>query len=271
MKKIGINIMQCAEMDEVEQIKLFKKVGFDAFFSCYGRENTAALRKTADEIGIIYQSIHAPFYRMNHMWELSPETESTKQELLDCVEECSIYNVPIMVTHPYIGFDKNTPTELGIENFKEVVDFAKEKGIKVAFENVEGEAYLQALMDEFCDYDNVGFCWDSGHEMCYNRHKDMLKIYGDRLFATHINDNLGVSGEEITFHDDLHLIPFDGIKDWQDAMERLLDSKKIDVFTLELKFTKGVDHKAGTDYCSMQYEDYLNKVYQTAQKLLNKK
>lgn len=42
------------------------------------------------------------------------------------------------------------------------------------------------------DLDNVGFCLDAGHEMCYNHSADMLSLYGDRLIATHINDNLGI-------------------------------------------------------------------------------
>ena len=83
---------------------------------------------------------------------------------------------------------------------------AKERGVKVAFENTEGEEYLEALMDNFKDDDTVGFCWDTGHEMCYNHSQDMLAKYGDRLIATHINDNLGISDYDgkITWLDDLH-------------------------------------------------------------------
>lgn len=45
----------------------------------------------------------------------------------------------------------------------------------------------------------------------------MLDKYGDRLIATHLNDNLGVSDFDgkVTWTDDLHLLPFDGIIDWR--------------------------------------------------------
>lgn len=42
--------------------------------------------------------------------------------------------------------------------------------------NVGGEAYLEESMSELRNYDNVGFCLDTGHEMCYNRGKDMLAL-----------------------------------------------------------------------------------------------
>ena len=47
----------------------------------------------------------------------------------------------------------------------------------------------------------------------------MLALYGHKLIATHINDNLGVSdyGGRIFWTDDLHLLPFDGTVDWEDV------------------------------------------------------
>ncbi len=264
---IGLNIMKTVPVDPIEQLKLFKKVGFDAFFSCYPQHNTEQLKKVADEIGMIYQSVHAPFTRMNHLLEESEETESAKQELLDCLDECAKYNVSIMVAHPFIGFGKNTPTELGIKNFKDVVDYALQLNINVAFENVEGEAYLEVLMNEFKDYPNVGFCWDTGHEMCYNKHKDMLALYGDKLIATHIDDNMGVRGNEITFQDDLHLVPFDGIKDWSDAMIRLKKCGYNDILTFELKITEDIDNQIGTNYHNMEFSDYVKYAYASAKRL----
>ena len=44
----------------------------------------------------------------------------------------------------------------------------------------------------------------------------MLALYGEKLICTHLNDNLGIKDFEgkTTWHDDLHLLPFDGIADW---------------------------------------------------------
>ena len=72
-----------------------------------------------------------------------------------------------MIVHTYIGFDsEDIPTKEGIDNFARVVEEADKLNVKIAFENTEGEEYLKAVMDAFSHCDNVGFCWDSGHEMC---------------------------------------------------------------------------------------------------------
>ena len=74
-----------------------------------------------------------------------------------------------------------------------IVDKAAEYGIQIAFENTEGQEFLFALMAHFKGNDTVGFCWDSGHEMCYNHSSNLLDELGDRLIVTHLNDNLGIS------------------------------------------------------------------------------
>ena len=112
--------------------------------------------------------------------------------MIACVKDCAKARVPIMVSHYYIGFDKASPTEFGPKNYGKVVARAKELGIKIAFENCEQEQFLACLMEAFKDEPNVGFCWDVGHELCYNRGQDMMALYGDRIICTHINDNLGI-------------------------------------------------------------------------------
>lgn len=265
--KLGIGIINSVQIKHQEQLLIFKETGFDAFFSNYS-DDTAQLRKIANEIGLEYQSIHAPFEKMRHMWYPSKETDIAKQELKECIADAAKYSVPIVVMHPFIGFDINESNDFGVQNFKEIVDYAKDNRIKIAFENVEGDSYLEALMSAFKTYENVGFCWDTGHEMCYNRHKDMLLLYGDKLIATHINDNIGVSGDEITFFDDLHLIPFDGIKDWQDAMNRLDMCGYNDILTFELVISKDRDAKGGTHYFEMEFVDYIKKVYEAGKRLI---
>lgn len=246
-----------------EQIKLFKKVGFEAFFTMWD-ENIALYRKTADETGMIYQSVHAPFGNAAKMWSDAEEAAEAVEELLRCIADCEKYSVPILVVHPYIGFEEKVVNkENGIKNFRIVLEKAKRKNVKIAFENVEGEEYLKALMDEFKNYENMGFCWDSGHEQCYNRGKDMLGLYGKRIIATHINDNLGVRSYngEITFYDDLHLLPFDGIINWENAMKRLNKCEYNDILTFELNKFGKPDRHENDKYAELSTERYVTECY----------
>ena len=69
-------------------------------------------------------------------------------------------------------------------------------GVKIAFENTGRLDYLDAVLNAFKEYDNVGFCYDSGHQLCYTPDTDVMELYGNRLICTHLNDNLGVSDFE---------------------------------------------------------------------------
>ena len=144
--------------------------------------------------------------------------------------------------------------------------YAREKGIKIAFENTEGEKYLKAIMDAFSEYENVGFCWDTGHEMCYNHSKDMLKLYGDRLLCTHINDNLGIRDFEgkITYIDDLHLLPFDGVADWQGIVKRLNQYGYHDILTFELKKQNSPQRHEHDNQQNVSFEEYVAEIYKRA-------
>lgn len=249
------------ELSVPDQIRLFKKTGFDGFFTNYtNRADAAEHRKVADETGMIFQSIHAPFDRMREMWE---NGDGAVSQLIDCLRACAENQVPIMVAHTFIGFEDHTPNRIGIDNFGKVVREAEKLGVKIAFENTEGEEYLEALMEHFKESTAVGFCWDTGHEMCYNHSKDMLALYGDRLIATHLNDNLGIRDfdGEITWLDDLHLLPFDGIGDWRGIAERLDRCGFDGILTFELNRFSKPDRHENDPYVEMPIEKYLTQAY----------
>lgn len=262
--KLCIGTNDQFELSVPEQIKLFKKIGFDGFFTGYSnRGDIAEYRKLADELGMIYQSVHGPFFKMGEMWETG---EDATAELIDCLHACKENGVPIMVAHTFLGFNSHTPNEKGLENFGKVVKEAESLGVKVAFENTEGEEYLAAVMERFKNSPAVGFCWDTGHEMCYNHSKDMLSLYGDKLIATHINDNLGVRDFDgnITWIDDLHLLPFDGIADWQGIVDRLNKCGYNGEFTFELNRCSKPDRHGNDFYNEMPIEKYLTLAFMRA-------
>ena len=252
-----------------EQIRLFKNTGFEAFFSGWD-ENIRRYRELADELGMIYQSIHAPFGNSAVLWTESEAADKAVEELKRCVDDCAEVNVPIMVMHTYIGFEPSKgPTAAGLENYGKIVKHAAEKGVKIAFENTEGEEYLAALMEHFKGYENVGFCWDTGHEQCYNYGKDMTALYGDRLIATHINDNLGISryDGQIYWTDDLHLLPFDGIIDWNGVAQRLNKCGYNGILTFELNTLSKPNRHENDKYKNMKIEEYIAEVYARACRL----
>ena len=263
--KLCTNINGGYGIDAADQIRLFHDIGFECFFTGYD-QRLGEYRELAEKLGMHYQSVHAPFGKIDSLWT-GNGAEEIEKVLLQCVNDCADMGVPIMVCHAYIGFLPSAgPNEQGIERFRRIVEAAAARGLKVAFENTEGEEYLAALMNAFIGYENVGFCWDTGHELCYNYGKDMTALYGDRLFCTHLNDNLGIRAFDgtITWRDDLHLLPFDGINDWQSIADRLNRHG----YTGELTFEMGRGCAPGRHdkdkYNRMSIEEFLCEVYARA-------
>lgn len=251
-----------------EQIALFKKAGFEGFFLCWEKGvDLKDIRAYADSTGMYFQSVHAPFGRAADMWRGGEKAALALDELLCCLEDVASVGVPILVCHTWIGFyTGEVPTQTGVENYRKLVERAAELGVKIAFENTEGEEFLDALLTAFVGQKNVGFCLDTGHELCYNRGKDMLELYGDRLIATHVNDNLGIKDYDgvITWTDDLHLLPFDGVKDWTEFAKAIRKCGYDKELTFELKLTSKPDRHENDAYAEMPFERYLAEAYKRA-------
>lgn len=274
-QKFCLSALKSYPISIPDQFRLFKKVGFDgAFFEWKKGDPIDEWKTVADEIGLEIQSIHAPFNKIDALWrEDENKANLALEEQIECVHACRDINVPIMVAHTFIGFEDHTPTEIGLKRFEILVQEATKCGVKIAFENTEGEEYLAALMEHFKGNDTVGFCWDTGHEMCYNYSKDMLSLYGDRLIATHINDNLGIRDFDgkITYIDDLHLLPFDGIADWDDIASRLDREGFERIMTFELIRTSKPNRYDNVIYENMPFELWVTEAYKRACKIAAKR
>ena len=206
----------------LEQIQILGQIGWDGVFTdCSADRVNEDYAKALYERGMIYQSTHAPFGRVDTLWEKGEDGDAYADELVACLKNTADAGVNLMILHAIIGMEKCTPTELGLPRFEKIFNAAEKYGVKVALENTEGEVYVEYLMKHFGNSDKVGFCIDTGHEMCYNARRDIIGKYASKLCCTHLNDNMGQTGSQITWHDDSHLLPFDGTADWEGIAARL--------------------------------------------------
>lgn len=259
----------------VDQPELLKTAGFDSF--AFDRvkngtsELTEMLMKKAEKLSLACEYIHAPFYGMDDIWhdEGGELAEIMLKDLYATINDCSDFGVKYAVLHAIIGMDNFNPTALGLERLDSVIDYAVKKNVYLAFENTEGEMYLEAILNRYSDVKNVGFCFDSGHELCYNYGKDILSKYGDRLFVTHLNDNKGMTGDKLTFYDDSHLLPFDGIADWEGIAKRIKSFNYKGTLSFEV-ISKGRPTRTDNDiYKNLSSQEYVDKAYSKAVKFVN--
>ena len=268
-QKIGMSVSNTYPISTADAMRLLAKIGFDAVSPVWSsRPFLGEAIEVAKECGLELQSLHAPFHNTSKMWNRDEEISAIAMgELMHSLEDCHRWEIPVLVVHTWIGFgDEKGDVPTGLKNFGVLVDRATELGVKIAFENTEGLEYLEMLMTHFKDNPTVGFCWDSGHEMCYNGFQNLLEKYGDRLLMTHLNDNLGVSRYDgkIFWTDDLHLLPYDGIADWDDIAERLKKSADIPALNFELKMDSMPERHENDLYMQMGMELYFTEAYKRA-------
>ena len=251
---VGLGFPESAE----DQIAAIARVGYDACFTGWNPERMESWANAIAKNGLIYQSVHAPFNKAHKMWEAGAEGEEYTDMLIKCIEDCKRYDVGIMVAHVIIGMDRHFPSALGITRFRRLVEAAEKAGVVVAFENTEGIEYLQAVMDHLSASPYCGFCWDTGHEQCYNYGEDMMARFGHKLVATHLNDNFGMADRNVmTWHDDAHVLPFDGINDWKSIIDRLDKAGYDGVYTMELTRNPKPNKHTHDAYAAWSLEQFL--------------
>ena len=99
------------------------------------------------------------------------------------------------------------------KTFDELEPYCKTRHIRICIENGAGTPpILCGIWDALCrryDKDYFGFCIDTGHACGTGKENELVyaERYCDRLYMIHIHDNHG--------DEDEHLIPFEGIFNWE--------------------------------------------------------
>lgn len=267
--KLGFSLQSSYSMPLPQVIDLLAQTGFCAVSPAWKQDGSwEEAVCCAQNRNLIVQSLHGPTQKTFELWNSDKNcSQPILQEMLNCVDGCAQYGIPVMVVHSWLGkqytFRKDS---LYFDNFNRLVDYAGSKNVGIAFENLEGPEYLAALMSYYTNCETVGLCWDSGHELCYNLGWDFLRDYGDRLMMTHLNDNFGLTSPDGTLltTDDLHLIPGDGKTDWSQLVEKLMRSKRQDILNFELKIRPKGDRCITDLYSKIPLEHYITQAYNSA-------
>ena len=119
----------------------------------------------------------------------------------------------------------------------------------IAFENLNNIQNLAFVLDSFHSK-NVGFCYDSCHHINYVPNDDLLKLYGNRLMALHLQDNGGKRNQ--------HQLPFDGNIDWPTVMKKISQIGYKGATTIE---------PMNWDYEHLSIREFLDLAYQRARKI----
>lgn len=198
-----------------ERYKLIKNAGFDCVMlwwsDKFGRGNGYQEDvQLARNAGLFIENIHTPVHEQNYLSLDNLDGDSVFQTYLQCVTDCYKYNITTMVIH--LPNDEHPINNLGIKRLENIINVAEEKNIQVAFENLSNISNLALVLNTFKNK-NVGYCYDSCHHINYAPNDDLIRLYGNRLMALHLQDNGGKHNQ--------HQLPFDGSVDWVNVMKKI--------------------------------------------------
>jgi sugar phosphate isomerase/epimerase len=251
---------------------LLRNAGFSAVSPVWSEElPMEALAKAVDANGMAIQSLHAPHGGLTALWDSrDPMSPQIRKRVTDCIDSCARFQIPVAVVHCWQGLQYTFPGEpLDYSVFDAIVAHALRQNVSIAFENLEGEEYLEALMTRYRELPGIGFCWDSGHDHCYPHKTDFLEAYGHRLLMTHLNDNLGLRdpGGVPSGLDDLHFLPYDGTISWEAAISRLKHLPKQEILNFEIKKRSHSSDPRDLIYDSLTPEAFFRLAGERARKI----
>lgn len=257
MKKIAVVIHNNNEnVTVIETIDAIKKAGFkDVFVQWYNKEweySQEEQLKYARKQGLNIIFAHLGYKNINDLWKECDEGNKLVENYKKDIKICKQNNIPMVVMH--LTSKKVAPNynEIGLERIREIVNYAKELDIKVAFENTKIKGYLEYVIQNL-DNDNVGICYDAGHCHVHFNDEFPYEMFKNKIFAVHLHDN--------DKSDDLHLLPFDGTIDWEKVIKKLRDCNYEGPITLEPCYRY--------DYLNLTLDEFYKKAYEVGKKISN--
>ncbi len=215
-------------------LKLIKDAGFDSVLLWWSdeEEDSEIIGKKKKHPELVYknglqiENAHLPFADINTIWEDKLDGDEYKRYLLQLIGECADFDIPTVVLHLTRGSTPPPIGTIGLDRFKELVDFAEKREISIAFENLRCVNYLDYIFENISS-PRVGICYDSGHNNCFTPERNILNEYNHRIIATHLHDNDGKT--------DLHMLPFDGTINWNSLKSDLAISSLNCTLSLEVQ------------------------------------
>ena len=107
---------------------------------------------------------------------------------------------------------------------------------------VENINYQKPFIDIFDNIDHLylKFCYDSGHNNCFDPDFDYLEKYGDKLICLHLHDNNGIQ--------DQHTLNKFGTIDWNKIAKKLA-KLNLDNISLDYEILMYGGIKVSEDEC----------------------
>lgn len=255
MKQLAIAIRKYTKDNYKEIINCIKQAGFKNVFIEWYNDDFDLQKNIFDyvkEVGLNIIFAHLGYQNSNALWENGIEGDKEVQRYIEDIKICKANGIDLVIIHPTIGFYAPNPNNIGIKRIEQIVNYAEQLNVKVAFENVELSGYLEYIVDNI-NNENLGICFDSGHcNLFFDGEFDVDK-FKNKVLAIHLHDNFKINDD--------HILPFDGTVDWNKVTSQIIDMNYDGYIVIESGYDKF--------YSTISIIEYYNKAYEAGQRLEN--
>ena len=255
MKK-GIAHFYGFDIDKEERAKLIHEQGFDCvitnqdsrFFNQNGtmQEQMDIFKKYNLEVSSLhnqYVTEELPNFWLDN--EIGTKLENT---LKYDIETAGKYGIKCVVVHMMGEYSAFGETRL-----KRILDFCETHKVFLAVENIDYKHPFIEIFEKI-NHPYLKFCYDSGHNNCFDPEIDYLEKYGDKLICLHLHDNNGKQDE--------HTLNRFGTINWHSIAKKLA---KLDTSNLVLDYeTLMYGHRN-----EVELSECLSEIYRQPEELEN--
>ena len=187
------------EVPADERLRAIKRAGFDAVMFWWGDDFASTdgdryeLIHTAFKYGLTVNTLHFPSLHADYLWR-DGTREVYVGQLVDALYDCARFGVENLVMHTTRQLITPPYNAAGLEALGQAVRVAEKVGVNIALENTRFPDYNKYIYDNLPS-ERLTLCYDTGHEHCFTKGRDILAEFGSRLTTTHIHDNDGVTDE----------------------------------------------------------------------------
>ena len=220
MKELAV-VVQYGNKDVTvkETIEAIKEANFkNVFVQWYDNKDWSMTQEEQVEFiksqGLNIIFAHLGYQNINSIWVEGDEGDALVERYKRNIRECKERGIELVIMHLTSKHVAPMYNEIGLNRIKKITDYAKEVGVKVAFENTKIRGYLEYVLGNITD-SHVGMCFDAGHFHAHFDDDFNHEFVKNRIFAVHLHDN--------DKSDDLHLLPFDGTIDCKNVIMQLKD------------------------------------------------
>lgn len=253
MKDLVIAIRNYNKRNYKTYIDAIRKAGFrNVFIEWYNKD--LKLQQDildyvkANELNIIFA--HLGYQNPSVFWLEGTDGDKEVKRYINDLNECKKNGLDIVVMHTTDGYKYQPMNELGIKRLTKIIKHAEKNNMKIAFENIELQGYLEYIFDNI-DSHNIGICYDAGHCHLFFDNKFNTKRFRDKTLLIHLHDNF----KKI----DNHNLPFDGTLDWNDVIKKII----------ELNYRGYVIMECGPNdhYNNLSVDEYYKLAYERGTKI----